>query len=116
MNTYPLPQPCVSCSKNINWSDANYSFYCQDCDVKFSNTRSSGMHIRWDRQIGDWWYYLNLYPDINKTIIMGFHSSILKEGWSRWSHNKYTIELDYCLKNVNSDNCIEKIKFLLTFQ
>lgn len=104
-------QPCVPAKDWLN---------CESCDVAFIYTRE-GLCIQFSLTIGEWDYALNLYPDADKTVLVGFHKiygitgSSPKSGVAFDRGNTW-IELKHSMVGVTPQNVADKVKMMLVFQ
>jgi hypothetical protein len=107
-HTYSLCQYCHSpLQQDGGWQT------CSTCQVDYYQHDTDGLHIKWWRDIGHLSIALNLFPEANKTLLWVYDQS----------HNYVDdpkavtqIEIPYCVQNVTPENCLDKIKLLLTFQ
>jgi hypothetical protein len=89
----------------------NLWLHCKTCNVSYYADRIQGIHIKWERTIGDFSWALNIYPDANRSALMGFRASTV--------HDSDLIlkqfQIDHAIQNVNPDNVVDKIKHILIF-
>lgn len=105
---------CQFCDKPLiliggNWKECKY------CQVSYYQGEYRGLHIKWERQIGDWGVALNLYPDVNKTVLVAHNNKLLLDIPPK-DYNFTEIKLNHCMTNITPNNCLDKMKLLLVWQ
>ena len=104
--------PCQYCKLPLKiaggWKE------CTTCYVNFCPNTESGIHIKWEREVGEWYVALNLYPDIDKTVLVAHNKY---HDFPELTDEKQTrIELPTCMRDITPENCVTKMKFLLLWQ
>ena len=90
---------------------------CETCHVGYVYGELNGHHIKWEREIGAWAIALNLYPDVNRTVLTAFNTTYGLNQDDIYDESGHTeIKLDHCMTNVTPENCLDKIKLLLVWQ
>lgn len=80
---------------------------CILCNVLFDINNQNTLHIKWERDIGNVKWALNIYPSLYKTVLSGYFPDK--------PHHYDEIIINEIL-SVNKDNIIQKIKTVLLFQ
>jgi hypothetical protein len=75
-----------------------------------------GLHIKWERDIGHLSIALNLYPELNRTILSVYDVEHPCDPDTSLGGKLTEIVLDHCMTGVNKDNCVDKIKLLLVWR
>lgn len=105
---------CLYCQHPC-YADGEWAV-CDLCEANYELNDELSFHIRFDRDIGNWTYALNLYPESKRTVLVGFNSKHSLNWGDPLTHKEYlNIELDSCMKGVTSSNCVNKIKTILLF-
>ena len=105
---------CPYCLKPIFW-DGKWT-ECKMCNVSFIQDGGRGLHIKWERDIGHLSVALNLFPDINRTILSVYDDQYPVDDTSQLGGKLTELKLDHCMDGVTNENCIDKIKLLLVWQ
>ena|ERR1035437_3550576 len=102
---------CTITSPASDWYD------CEPCGVRFANDNSNDIskffkvpfetHIKFERDIGDWAYALNLFPDSNRTILFPYNTAS--------GDYPNEIVINHCMNEITPQNCIDKIKTIILF-
>lgn len=86
---------------------------CHTCGVDFVYSTRTGLHIKFDRTIGNWETALNLYPEDNRTVLTAFSSQYLS-GDS--SSGNTRVEIPHCMTNITPHNVVDKMKLIMVWQ
>lgn len=98
------------CQEDGDWQE------CLSCRVCYIRGETRGLHIKWEREIGNWACALNLYPEDNSTVLTAFREDYISSDDLNYESGHTEIRLNHCMKNVNQYNCVDKMKLLLMFQ
>jgi len=105
---------CPHCEKPLkacgSWEE------CKTCYVSFVYEGSRGLHIKWERIIGEWFIALNLYPETDETVLLAYHTKGLNSDDPLDDSGYSEVRLDHCMTNITPQNCLDKIKLLLVWQ
>lgn len=84
---------------------------CKSCGVCFISDELESSHFKWERDIGDTCWALNIYED--RTVLWGCQLSL---GINPDDDMRiFQIEIPYAVQGVTQHNVIDKIKTLITF-
>jgi|SRR5271166_1306614 len=112
MSQHILNEHCLHCRQPLE-KEGDW-FNCTQCGVNFC-LNGNYLHIKWERQIGDWYVALNLYPDGNRTVLCAHHKKYLDS--NNLADSDYTrIVVEHCMTNITAENCVAKMKLLLIWQ
>lgn len=115
--TYTAIKPiCTYCKKPLD-EDGRW-FQCNEgCGVCYVYQDDGSLHIKFEREIGDWAIALNLYPVQNKTVLTAFHTTYgLQSDNVDEDKGRTHIEIPHCMRDVvTPENCLDKIKLILMF-
>jgi hypothetical protein len=101
---------CQFCSNKVTKFEDGFN--CYICDFSINSNYENSIQIKWQRNLGNWWWALNIYPENNESVLWGS----LIDCNSKSEVKIKTIKIPYTVKNVTPDNVIQKIKTILTFQ
>ena len=118
--------PCFSCKEAMSHTTTKcpYCFKmmqeiysepgwqeCRTCSFLYTHD-FNGLHQTFICRVGDLVCYLNLYPDIEKSVLRVDKEPI----YSNLINNLTEIRINHCMKNITPQNVIDKIKLILLYQ
>jgi hypothetical protein len=105
---------CPHCEQFMD-EDGNWSV-CNPCGYNYVYSDSKGPHHKFEATLGDWACAVNVYPDLNKTVLTAYHSSYgIDSDDVSHDHGHTHIELPHAMNDLTPDKVIDKIKLILMF-
>jgi hypothetical protein len=89
---------------------------CDPCGYCFTHLKDRGTHHKFELVLGDWCCALNIYSDLNVTVLTAFHTTYgLTDTDTSHDHGFARIEIPYAMKGITPTNLPDKIKLIMVF-
>lgn len=107
----------VKCPYCLNFMEEDGAWWdCERCGYDYNYSDTKGPHHKFEYVLGDWCCALNVYPDLNKTVLTAFHTSYgLTDDDTAHEHGHTHIEIPHAMDDITPDKVADKIKLILMF-
>lgn len=104
---------CPHCEQ-IMEADGNWSV-CEPCGYNYVYG-TYGPHHKFEATLGDWACAINVYPDLNETILTAYHASYgIDSDDTSNNHGHTRVRIPHAMNDLTPDKVLDKIKLILMF-